>query len=166
MKDIKVIGEIVCWLLMVFFLITLCFGMYGIEHYVIGALTVLLACPLLIKFVLKKINVTHKTAVRVIILVVCFILNAHAITHSYEERVIDITLNAVVNEIEKKYPGYDTIDVFHYYVTSKERTVDIDYLEVTIEFALPKEGEREKIKEKFDVQYDGLKHKCVKIENK
>lgn len=76
MKAIKVIGEIICWLLMVFFLITLCFGMYGIKYYVIGVLAVLLSCPLLIKFVLKKVNVNHKTAIRVIILVICFISNA------------------------------------------------------------------------------------------
>ncbi len=166
MKVIKVIGEIICWLFMAFFLITLCFGMYGIKHYVIGVLTVLLSCPLLLKFVLKKVNAKHKIAIRVIILAVCFILNAYAITHSYNDRVIRITYNAVIKDIAKQYPEYDTIDVHGYYISSKKQTVDTDYLEVTIDFVLPKEEGRERIKEKFDIQYDVVKKECVKIERK
>ncbi len=166
MKAIKVIGEIICWLLMVFFLITLCFGMYGIKYYVIGVLAVLLSCPLLIKFVLKKVNVNHKTAIRVIILVICFISNAYAITHSYKDRVTKITYNTVINEIEKKYPGYDSIDVKDYYIVSKEQTPINDYLEVTIEFVLHKDEGTERIKEKFDIQYDSVNQECVKVEFK
>lgn len=166
MKVIKVIGEIICWLFMVFFLITLCFGMYGIKHYVIGVLTVLLSCPLLIKFVLKKVNAKHKIAIRVTTLAICFILNAYAFTNSYADRVTKITYNTVINEIEKKYPGYDSIDVKDYYIVTKEQTPINDYLEVTIEFVIHKDEGSERIKEKFDIQYDGVNKKCVKIERK
>lgn len=42
------------------------FGSYGItKYYVIGIIPILLTCPVLIKFVLKKLNVKHTASVRV-----------------------------------------------------------------------------------------------------
>lgn len=89
-----------------------------------------------------------------------------AITHSYKDRVTKITYNTVINEIEKKYPGYDSIDVKDYYIVSKEQTPINDYLEVTIEFVLHKDEGTERIKEKFDIQYDSVNQECVKVEFK
>ena len=110
MKVIKVIGEIICWILVVYFLIAECFGSYGItKYYVIGIIPILLTCPVLIKFVLKKLNVKHTAAVRVVLILICLMINYYTVTNAYRDKVVKVTYDAVINEMGEKYPEYDNI---------------------------------------------------------
>ena len=110
MKVIRVIGEIICWILVVYFLIAECFGSYGItKYYVIGIIPILLTCPVLIKFVLKKLNVKHTSAVRVVLILICLMINYYTVTNAYRDKVVKVTYDAVINEMGEKYLEYDNI---------------------------------------------------------
>ncbi len=164
MKALKIIREIIFWLFMIFFLITIT-AMNGALYYALGVLTVLLSCPLLIKFILKKFNVKHPTLIRVLLILICFIINYHAITNSSYNQLRTATHAIISNEIQSKYSEYETIEIIDYYIKPLDyESHNIQNAEVHLEFILKNDTDTKRIKEIYDIQYDDSKKECVKIE--
>ncbi len=132
-----------------------CFIMHdGIWYKLASAVAVIIACPLVNGFLLKRICDRYKIFIRIFLCIIALLINLILIIISPVSIDEERAVKATVDVLEERYATYQRINVKDYDMVVGKEVEGIQAIDVTLYFDAEKNGEMYKLSEKITIYFD------------